>query len=66
MVYAMLYAENGDVVATYDTWSEAQRKLAAYVRANPDMDNEIGLRPYESGRPAGDFRSAVEILGSAT
>jgi hypothetical protein len=63
MIYAMLYAENGDVVATYDSWQEAERKLAAYVTAHPEMGNEIGLRAYDSGRPAGEFRSAVEILG---
>ncbi len=63
MICAMVYAENGDVVATYQTWAEAEQKLAAYVTAHPEIENEIGLRPYESGRPSGDFRSALEILG---
>jgi hypothetical protein len=64
-IYAMVYAENGDVVATYHSWAEAEAKLAAYVTAHPEMDNEIGLRPYEGGRPSGEFRSALEILGDS-
>jgi hypothetical protein len=65
MTFAMLYAEDGSIVATYESQDVALRALLAFVRANPRMQDEIGLRPYEAGRPAGAFKSASELLGSS-
>jgi hypothetical protein len=62
MTYAMVYAENGDIVGTYASEDEAVHKLAAFVNEHPDLQDEIGLRPYKQGRPAGDFRPASEVL----
>jgi len=62
MNYAMVYAENGDVIGTYASRSDAVRKLAAFVSEHPSVQDEIGLRPYEDGRPAGPYEPAVELL----
>ena len=62
MVFAVVYAENGDVVATYDSRADAERDLAAFVGRDPGLQHEIGLRPYEGGRPVGAFAPASEVL----
>ena len=62
MVFAVVYAENGDVVGTYETRAEAARDLEAFVAGDPALQDEIGLRPYENGRPAGDFEAASVVL----
>lgn len=61
MVYAMLYAENVDMVGTYGSFETAARDIAEFAAANPDLQHEIGLRPYLEGRPAGRFLSAREV-----
>ena len=63
MTYAMLYAEDASVVGTYASRDLAMRALLAFVRDHPEVQDEIGLRPYHDGRPAGDFRSASELVG---
>jgi hypothetical protein len=65
MVYAMLYAENVDVVGTYDSFQTAARDLAEFAAANPDLQHEIGLRPYLAGVPAGRFIPLREVLAHA-
>ena len=62
MTHAMVYAENGDIIGTYGSRDEAVRKLAAFVGEHRDVQDEVGLRPYENGRPAGAYEPAVEIL----
>jgi hypothetical protein len=64
MIYAMLYAENADIIGTYESESEALRDLAQFVGEHPDLQDEVGLRPYLDGRPVGDFKSATDLLGS--
>jgi len=63
MTYAMVYAENGDVVGFYGSREDAIDKLTAFVELHPEFQDEIGLRPYDGGRPAGPYESAVEVLG---
>jgi hypothetical protein len=63
MTYAMVYAENGDIIGTYGSRDEAVRKLAAFVGEHRDVQDDVGLRPYENGRPAGPYEPAVEVLG---
>lgn len=65
MVFALVYAENSDVVGTYDSQEEAERKLADFVEsvADPSLQDEIGIRAYDDGRPVDDWQSASEILG---
>lgn len=62
MVYAMLYAENGDVVGTYESYAAALDDLAAFVNEHPGLQDEVGLRPYENGRPAGEFEPASDLV----
>jgi hypothetical protein len=63
MIYAMIYAENGDIVGTYGSRKRAMHDLLAFVRQHPELQDDIGLRPYEGGRPAGDFESASALVG---
>lgn len=63
MIYAMLYAETGDIVGTYESREGAIADLIAFVREHPQLQDEVGLRPYADGRPAGDFQSASELIG---
>ena len=63
MTYAMLYAETGDIVGMYDSREQAMTDLAAFVRDHPELQDEIGLRPYDDGKPAGEFASATELVG---
>lgn len=66
MVYALIYAENADIVATYSSREEARRELAAFVSEHPELRSEIGLRAYKNGRPAGKFLPASTVLAEAT
>lgn len=63
MIYAMVNAEHGDIIATYQSRGEAESKLAAYVEQHPETQDDMGIRPYANGVPAGDFASAVDVLG---
>jgi hypothetical protein len=63
MTYAMLYAENGDIIGTYASRERAMRDLVAFVHKHPELQDEIGLRPYNRGRPAGEFESASTLVG---
>jgi hypothetical protein len=61
MVYAMLYAENADIVGTYDSFEAAASDLAEFVNAHPGVQDEIGLRRYADGKPVGEFMPASEV-----
>lgn len=37
--------------------------LVAFVRDHPEIQDDIGLRPYDGGRPAGAFAFASELVG---
>ena len=63
MTYALICAENGDIIGTCASRADAIRWLAVSVQLHPEIQDEIGLRPYESGRPAGAYESAIEVLG---
>jgi len=63
MTFAMLYADTGDIVGTYQSREAAMRDLKAFVQAHPELQDEIGLRAYEGGRPAGDFETASAVVG---
>jgi hypothetical protein len=62
VVFALLYADNSDIVGTYTSREAALADLASFVEKHPEMQDDIGLRPYEDGRPAGEFHSATELL----
>lgn len=63
MKYAVIYSENADVVGMYDSLAEATHVLERLVAARPGIEDEVGLRPYEAGRPAGAFKTAAVFLG---
>jgi hypothetical protein len=64
MTYAMLYAENADIIGTYKSMDEAMAELAQFVSDHPDLQDDVGLRPYAGGRPVAEFRSATDLLGN--
>ena len=49
MTYAMLYAENGDIIGAYTLRDEAVRRLAEFVERHPEVQDDVGLRSYEGG-----------------
>jgi hypothetical protein len=59
----LVSAENSDVIATYASRDEALQALAKFVEANPRVQDELGLRIYEHGRPVGAWESASQLLG---
>jgi hypothetical protein len=63
MTYAMVYAENGDVVGTYASREDAVERLAAFIELHPEIQDDIGLRAYEQGLPTGPYEPAVHVLG---
>lgn len=63
MTYAMIYVENGDIVGTYPSRDDAVRQLGVFVGLHPEVQDEVGLRRYEGGRPVGAYESAAEVLG---
>jgi len=62
MVFAVIYAEDAQIVGTYESVEEATERLAQVVASKPTLQDEIGIRAYEHGRPAGDWHPASEIL----
>jgi hypothetical protein len=62
MVWAVVFIENADIVATYDSRAAAEGTLAKYIGAHPHMVDDVGLRPYEDGRPAGEWEPASDVL----
>ena len=63
---AMLYFENADIIGMYESWDLAREDLAAFVHEHPEVSDEVGLRIFEDGVPAGEFVLASELLGSGT
>ena len=62
MVYAMLDGENSDTVGVYECRDAALADLLAAVTSEPELRDQLGLRPLENDRPAGPFQSASELL----
>lgn len=63
MSYAMVYAGNGDIIGMYTSREDALRQLGVFIDRNPEVQDEVGLRLYENGRPAGAYEGAVDVLG---
>src|SRR5689334_9654785 len=53
VAYAVVYAENSDIVRTYGSRDDALHDLANFVEAHPAKQDDIGLRVYENGLPVG-------------
>jgi hypothetical protein len=64
MIYAVVHTANWDTIRTYPTLAEAEADLLNRMELNgPAAVEELGLRPYDNGHPAGDFVSAADVLG---
>jgi hypothetical protein len=63
VIFAVVHTENWDVIRTYKSRSEAVEHLAAIVDEEPRLSEDVGIRPFDNGRPAGDFEPASEVLG---
>jgi len=62
MTYAILYVENGDVVADFDTQDEARTALHEYISEHPSVRDRVGLLAFdEHGAPVGEFQSASQL-----
>ena len=53
--YAVVWAENGDIVGVYDCWFDAAMSIASFCGVVAD---EVGMRFYQDGLPVGDWMSA--------
>ncbi len=45
------------------TREDAVRKLATFIEQHPEVQDEVGLRLYDDGRPSGEHESATDVLG---
>jgi hypothetical protein len=62
MTYAILYIENGDLVADFDTEDDARAALHEFVTENPSVGDRIGLLAFDdAGQPVGEFQSARQL-----
>ena len=59
MTYAILYIENGDLVADFDSEDDARTAPHEFVTENPSVRNRVGLLAFDDdGQPVGEFQSA--------
>jgi hypothetical protein len=63
MTYAILFIENGDFVADFDSEDAARAALQDFLRENPTVRDRIGLLAFaDDGMPVGDPLPANELL----
>lgn len=63
MAYELLWTDHADVVGTYDSRSEAEANLLAYVAEHREHADEIALLEIDDqGRRVGDFISGEDLL----
>jgi hypothetical protein len=56
MSYAVIYAQNGEFIADFDSHDEAVEALRAFVGEHPSVIDEVGLIEFdEGGHPVGEF-----------
>ena len=59
VTYAIVFIENGDVVADFDVLDEARDALHDFVAEHPRVGERVGLLAFdERGRPTGEFLPA--------
>jgi hypothetical protein len=62
MTYAVIYAQNGEFVADFDSQDEAVEALRDYVADHPSVTDQVGLMEFDDdGRPAGEFVPASAL-----
>ncbi|MGH2849541.1 MAG: hypothetical protein ACRDLP_02890 [Solirubrobacteraceae bacterium] len=59
MTFAIVYIENGDFVADFDSQDEAVVALREFVGEHPSLAERVGLLTFDdSGNAVGDLRPA--------
>ena len=62
MSYAILYAQNGEFVADFDSHDEAVGALREYVAEHPSVSEQVGLMEFDdAGHPVGEFMPASAL-----
>ena len=62
MTYAVIYAQNGELVADFDSQDEAVEALREYVADNPSAGDQVGLMEFDDyGQPASEFVPASTL-----
>ena len=63
MTYAILFIENGDFVADFDSEEAARAALHDFVAENPSIRDRVGLLAFDDdGLPVGEPLAANELL----
>ncbi len=63
MTYALLFIENGDFIADFDSEVSARAALHDFLAENPSVRDRVGLLTFgEDGMPVGDPLTANELL----
>jgi hypothetical protein len=62
MTYAVVYAQNGELVADFDSQGEAVEALRDYIADYPSVSEQVGLMVFDDeGHPAGEFVPASAL-----
>lgn len=62
MTYAIMHAQNGELIADFDSHDEAVEALREYVAEYPSVIDQVGLVEFDdSGHPAGEFVPASAL-----
>ncbi len=62
MTFAIVYIDNGDFVADFDSQDEAVVALREFVGEHPSLAERVGLLAFDdSGSAVGDFRPASAV-----
>ena len=62
MTYAVIYAENGELVADFDSEDAARDALREYVAEYPSVSERVGLMAFDDdGHATSDFVSASAL-----
>jgi hypothetical protein len=66
MPFVVLYVENADLIATFETLKEAQEALTRFVRDHPDVRDQAAVLEVDpSGHGVGQYVYAdqhIELL----
>lgn len=59
MPYAILYIENGDFVADFDSVDEARTALRDFLADQPAVRDRVGILEFDAdGQPVGELQTA--------
>lgn len=64
MAYVVLYVENADVVATFETLPEARNALSSFVAKHQEIGSEVAiLEVDDAGHGTGEYMFAEQHAG---